>query len=46
MFTLGQKAVVTFIVLGMNLLVLLFMPWFVIFTAIPSAGLLWIVLTR
>ena len=46
MFTLGQKAVVTFIVLMMNLLVLLFAWWFVVFTAIPSAGLLWLVLTR
>ena len=46
MLTLGAKAVATVTIVGMNLLVFLFVPWFVVLTAIPSLVLLWAILTR
>ena len=46
MLTLRGKAVATVTIVGMNVLVFLFVPWFVVLTAIPSLVLLWAVLTR
>lgn len=46
MLTIRQKAIATCAIVGLNLLVLLFVPWFVVLTAIPSAVLLWAILTR
>ena len=46
MLGLKQKALITAIVVGMNLAVALLMTWFVVFSAIPSAMLLFAVLTR
>lgn len=46
MLTLGQKAVATVVVLGMNLLVFLFMKWFVVFSLIPSLMMLGVLLKR
>ena len=46
MLTLEGKAVATVTIVGMNVLVFLFVPWFVVLTAIPSLVLLWAVLTR
>ena len=46
MLSLREKAVATIVILGMNLLVFLFVPWFVLLTAVPSALLLWAVLRR
>lgn len=46
MFSVQQKVLVTLIVLGMNLLVLLTLSWFVVFSAVPSAMLLVLVLSR
>lgn len=44
--SLRQKVLATFVVLGMNLLVFLFLGWFVVLSLIPSLGLLGVVLTR
>lgn len=44
--SLKEKAVATVAIVGMNLLVFLFVPWFAVITAIPSLVLLWAVLTR
>lgn len=46
MLSLGQKVVATLVVLGMNLIVFLFMKWFVILSLIPSLMLLGVLLTR
>ena len=44
--TLKGEVVATVTIVGMNVLVFLFVPWFVVLTAIPSLVLLWAVLTR
>lgn len=46
MLSLGQKAIATLVVLGMNLLVFLFLKWFVVLSLIPSLMLLGVLLTR
>lgn len=46
MLSLKEKAVATVAIVGLNLLVFIFVPWFVVLTAIPSLVLLWAVLTR
>lgn len=46
MLTIRQKAVATVVILGMNFLVFLFVPWFVLLTAVPSLVLLWAILRR
>ena len=46
MLTLRGKVVATLVIVGMNLLVALILPWFVVLTAIPSAVLLWAILRR
>ena len=46
MLTIKQKAVVTAIVVGLNLLVLVLMGWFVVVSAVPSLVFLGAVLTR
>ena len=43
---LRQKAAATLVILGMNLLVFLFVPWFVLLTAVPSLLLLWAILRQ
>ena len=46
MLTLRAKAVATVTIVGLNVLVFVFVPWFAVLTAIPSLVLLWAVLTR
>ena len=46
MLTLRGKVMAAVVIVGMNLLVALVLPWFVVLTAIPSAVLLWAILRR
>lgn len=46
MLTIQQKAIATLVIVGLNVLVFLFMSWFVVLTAIPSFLFLLAILTR